>query len=59
MGSSSEMPPEVRRAAWEALWRILLSPPSNQDPGAEPADSETQVPPQGRHPDSFLGDAGQ
>jgi hypothetical protein len=32
MGAREVPPLEARRAAWDALWRILLSLPSPEDP---------------------------
>jgi hypothetical protein len=32
MAAPKELPLEVRRAAWAAVWRILLAPRSDDDP---------------------------
>jgi hypothetical protein len=39
MPSHSQLPLEARQAAWDALWRRLLAPVSDDD-DPEPAESE-------------------
>jgi hypothetical protein len=34
MSAPRNLPPEARRAAWDALWRILLAPHPDRELGA-------------------------
>jgi hypothetical protein len=38
MTSPRGIPPEARRAAWDALWRLLLAPHPGDDPGPSDPD---------------------
>jgi hypothetical protein len=36
MAAAKSLPPEARRAAWDALWRMLLAPPAREETVAHP-----------------------
>ena len=56
VASFSPLPLEVRRVAWDRLWRILLAPPASPDPATEvESDTGSQTHRSGQQTDMRCG----